>query len=171
MTADWPLAWTALGLDIGRVIIDPRDPGGAPDTGFLAGDHDGAMAVQPADGAIEVTSDLVRRAAGRVWLVSKAGPRIERRTRDWLEHHAFCARTGLDPTHLRFCRERADKRGICEALAIDAFVDDRADVLAAMAGAVAHRLLYGPDAAAHADPALVCVRDWRDVRAALLGPR
>ncbi|MDP3770860.1 MAG: hypothetical protein Q8R16_01000, partial [bacterium] len=38
-------------------------------------------------------------------------------------------RTGIGRDHVRFCRERHEKAGICEELGITHFVDDRLEVL------------------------------------------
>ncbi len=70
-----------LGIDIGRVLMCPAAEDGRPDTSFLEGDERSALEVPPAPGMFEVVPELVRAFGARVWLVSKAGPRIERLTR------------------------------------------------------------------------------------------
>ncbi|WP_051799794.1 hypothetical protein [Catenuloplanes japonicus] len=82
------------------------------------------------------------RFRGRVHLVSKAGPKVERNTRDWLHHHGFFARTGVPPENVHFVRERRDKAAVCATYGITHFVDDRADVLACLE-TVPHRYLMG----------------------------
>jgi len=128
-----------LGVDIGRVII----AGDGPDTSFVGGSEEDALRAPAIDGAFEVLTRLRESFHGRVWLVSKCGARVQARTRSWLEHQRFFGRTGIDPQHLVFCRARADKAPICAELGITCFVDDRADVLDAMQGAVGLRLLFG----------------------------
>lgn len=104
---------------------------------------------------------------GRVWLVSKCGPRIQARTRLWLARWRFHERTGLPASQVRFCRQRHEKAPICQQLGLQAFIDDRPDVLAPMAGVVPWRFLYGPQRrSAPAD--VIWVRDWDAVRAQLL---
>ena len=82
---------------------------------------------------------------GRVWLVSKCGPRVEEKTRRWLEHHRFFELTGVAEDHLRFCRERPQKREHALDLGLTHFVDDRRDVLHHLGGAVPHLFLFTGD--------------------------
>jgi hypothetical protein len=87
----------------------------------------------------------VTRFHGRVWLVSKCGQKVERRSRLWLAHHRFYEKTGIAPENLRFCRDRKHKAPICRDLGIQFFVDDRVDVLATMRPVVEHRFLFGAE--------------------------
>lgn len=148
-----------LGIDIGRVLI----AGDGPDTSFIGGSDDDAMRAPAMEGAFESVARLVARYEGRVWLVSKCGPRIQARSRRWLERHAFFETTGVRPDRLRFCRERREKAPICLELGITCFVDDRADVLAAMAGTVATRILFGAEVSR--DPGVVPAPRWSDAEA------
>ncbi len=155
----------SLGIDIGRVIIEPGE--GDHDTSFLGGSDADAMKTPPSVGALETIAELVEAFEGRVWLVSKCGPRIQARTRMWLAHWRFHERTRLPASQVRFCRKRPEKAPICAGLGLQAFIDDRPDVLAPMAGVVAWRYLYGPQRRpAPAD--LVWLRDWAAVRAELV---
>ncbi len=132
-----------LGVDIGRVIIGTAQLGGDADTSFLSGGEDAAMDTPEAAGAFEALARVTDAFDGQVWLVSKCGPRIQARTRRWLEHHRFFERTGIPDTNLRFCRERHEKRGHAEALGLGFFVDDRADVLKHLVGLVPRLYLFG----------------------------
>ena len=76
-----------LGIDIGRVIIAPGDDN--VDTSFLRGSIQDALDTPPYPGAFETIHKPVQMFAGRVWLVSKAGPRTQEKTLLWLEHHQF----------------------------------------------------------------------------------
>lgn len=150
-----------LGVDIGRVIIH----GDGPDTNFIGGTDDDAMNAPAMEGVFEALARLRARFEGRVWLVSKCGPRIEMRSRAWLEHHRFFETTGIPRENLRFCKNRKDKTPICQELGIGFFVDDRADVLVPMAGIVAHRFLFG--ASTSSDPAVSPVPTWAAAEAAI----
>ena len=133
-----------LGIDIGRVIINgPAHPDGG-DTAFFQGDEEAMLATPEVPDAVFSIAILTRAFAGQVWLVSKCGPRTQERTLRWLQAHDFYNRTGVDPGHVRFCRERAEKRGHCEELDITHFVDDRVEVHAAIHGVVDHQYLFGP---------------------------
>lgn len=144
-----------LGIDIGRVIIH----GDGPDTSFVgAGSDDEALEAPAMEGAFESIARLVPRFSGRVWLISKCGQKVEKRSRLWLAHHRFHERTGIPPGNVRFCRDRKHKAPIASALDIGFFVDDRLDVLVAMAGVVPHRFLFG---ASHSpDPGIVATPTW-----------
>lgn len=150
-----------LGVDIGRVIIH----GDGPDTNFIGGTDADAMSAPAMDGVFEALARLRARFEGRVWLVSKCGPRIEMRSRAWLDHHRFFETTGIPRENLRFCKNRKDKTPICEELGIGYFVDDRADVLTPMAGIVLHRFLFG--ATASSDPRVTAVPTWAVAEAAI----
>ncbi len=113
-------------------------------------------------GVFEVLPRLVARFEGQVWIVSKCGERIQRRTLQWLDHHEFWTRTGIDRERVRFCRRRPEKADHCAELGITHFVDDRPDVHAALRGVVPHRYLFGPQR----EPApdwVVATPTWPDV--------
>jgi hypothetical protein len=133
-----------LGIDIGRVIIDGSAHPGGGDTAFFNGDEATMLATPEMAGAVDVIARLVTRFHGRVWLVSKCGPRTQARTRQWLHSHDFHRRTGMSPEHVRFCRTRPDKRVHCEQLGLTHFVDDHPEVHAAIRGAVEHQYFFGP---------------------------
>jgi hypothetical protein len=146
----------ALGIDIGRVIISAGS--GRSDTSFLDGDLDAALRTPPSEAAFTSVARLVSDFGGRVWLVSKAGPRVQDRTRRWLDHHQFWRETGVQPSRLRFCRERAEKAVIARSIGLTHFIDDRPDVLAAMEDVVPFRFLFGPQR--RPSTAHVLVPDW-----------
>ena len=104
-----------IGIDIGRVLICPRI-NGVDDTSFLGTTVEQAMKTPPAPHAFRVVRALVDLSGGAVWLVSKCGPSVQRKTRAWLEHVDFYGRTGMDPGHLRFCLERHQKAGHAKEL-------------------------------------------------------
>jgi hypothetical protein len=117
--------------------------------------------------AIEVIARLVPRFGGRVWLVSKCGPRVQARTERWLAAHRFFERTGISEANLRFCRQRPDKRQHCLELDLTHFIDDRADVHEAIHGVVEHQFYFGPHH--RSVPSYgVAVADWQRVEAAII---
>lgn len=160
------IAQPRLGVDFGRVIQGGALPSGEEDTVFLQGGFREALASPPTDGAFGALTRLTRRFGGRVWVISKCGERIQRRTLAWLDHHDFYARTGIDRGNVRFCRRRGDKATHCAELAITHMVDDRLDVHCALRGVVAHLYLFG--APSEPAPAWVrCTPTWADVEAAI----
>ncbi|MEV6275574.1 hypothetical protein [Nocardia sp. NPDC051832] len=156
-----------LGVDFGRVIQGALLEPGDADTAFLDGGFDEAMRTPPSPNAFEVLTRLVARFEGRAWVISKCGPRVQKRTRQWLDHHDFHARTGLPEGNVRFCLQRADKAGHCAELGITHMIDDRIDVHRALRGLVPHLYLFGaqtqpvPDWVRH-------VRTWDDAEPVIL---
>lgn len=158
-----------LGIDIGRVIISASDSSGRSDTAFLSGDDERALQTRPSPGAFEAISELVQAFQGRVWLVSKCGPRIQSLTRRWLERQAFFARTGLAPEHVRFCLKRPEKREHCAAIGATHFVDDRLDVLTHLVGLVPHLYWFGHQSGQVTVPAWAQqTLDWSAARVAIM---
>jgi hypothetical protein len=159
--SSWTLTPT-LGVDIGRVLIAGE---GSSDTSFFGGTDAEAMETPEIEGAFDAVAHLVDRFDGRVWLVSKCGPRIQARTTLWLAHHDFFGRTKVDSQNVRFCRERPEKAVICARLGVTHFVDDRADVLRAMIDVVPHRFLFGGATPETRD--WTAVPTWRDAEPAI----
>jgi hypothetical protein len=155
-----------LGIDIGRVIIEGDRPGG--DTNFIGGGIDDVLATPAIDGAFEAITRLTARLGGQVWLGSKCGKRMEEKTRIWLAHSRFFEVTGISAEHVRFCRERPQKRDHAAELGLTHFVDDRADVLEHLRGLVPHLFLFGPQR----EPAPEWARwvaGWREAEVAING--
>lgn len=151
-----------LGVDFGRVVHGGAAISGEEDTAFLDGDIEEAMRSPATAGMFEVLPGLVTRFGGRVWVISKCGERVQRRTLQWLETHDFYHRTGIDPGNVRFCRKRADKAGHCTELGITHMVDDRLDVHHALRGLVPNLYLFGPQTSTPPDW-LSAVRTWAEL--------
>jgi tRNA(Leu) C34 or U34 (ribose-2'-O)-methylase TrmL len=132
-----------LGIDIGRVIIDGSAHPAGGDTAFFTGDEAVMLATPEMAGAFDAIARLAPRFGGRVWLVSKCGPRVQARTLRWLAGHDFHGRTGVPAGNVRFCRTRPEKRIHCEELGLTHFVDDQPDVHTAIDGTVEHQYLFG----------------------------
>jgi hypothetical protein len=113
-----------IGIDIGRVII-----AGDTDTAnlFFSQKYLEAPAVEGAISAIQKLAEVY--APQNIYLVSKCGETTEKRSLAWLEAQGFYAQTGLDAENVKFCRERPQKRLICEEYEIKTFIDDRFTVL------------------------------------------
>ena len=158
-----------LGIDIGRVIIGAADSAGKADTSFLNGSEDVALSTPATAGACEAIADLVRAFEGRVWLVSKCGPRVQSLTRRWLTRHDFYGRTGVRQDRVRFCLKRPEKRDHCAAIGASHFVDDRLDVLENLVGLVPHLYWFGHQRGGTRAPQWVSrTVDWADARRAIL---
>lgn len=65
----------------------------------------------------------------KLYVVSKCGPRVQERTRQWLGHQEFYQKTGIPPAHVEFCLKRSQKASICQRLGITHFADDKLEVL------------------------------------------
>ena len=157
-----------LGIDIGRVLIAPDSADGRADTSFIGGSMEAALATPPYDGMFEAVPALVELFRGNVWLVSKAGPKVQEKTRRWLQHHAFFERTAIAQENLRFCLERPQKALHCRELGITHFIDDRPDVLAHLEGVVSHRFLFGPQKKAVTDRGIVAIPAWEQAAQAIV---
>jgi hypothetical protein len=156
-----------IGIDIGRVIIGGGEQPGA-DTQFLDGDDQRAMQTPAIEGSFATIAELVRLFEGRVWLVSKAGTRVQDRTRRWLDVKRFFDTTGVKRTNLRFCRERPQKADHARELALTHFIDDRVDVLEALRGTVERLLLFGPQRRPVSAAWLVRAPNWHAARELLV---
>lgn len=159
-----------LGIDIGRVIIGAADSTGSADTSFLTGSEQAALSTPASPGAFEAIAELTRAFEGRVWLVSKCGPRIQELTRRWLASWSFYERTGVRQDRVRFCLKRPEKREHCAAIGATHFIDDRLDVLEHLVGLVPRLYWFGHRPSRSLGPAWaqpVC--DWPAARALVLG--
>lgn len=155
------------GIDIGRVIIGPQ-LNGVADTSFLGSSLEAAMQTPPALNAFRVIKRL--NTNNNVWLVSKCGSSVQKKTRAWLEHHNFEGRTGVKVSNLRFCLERREKAPIARQLNLTTFIDDRLDVLEHLRGVVPKLIWFGEDSLDY-DPSnerlgggwVTPARDWEEV--------
>lgn len=129
-----------LGLDFGRVInAEPTD--GLGPTMFM----DDFLETPPSEGCFEVVAEQQETRFGdEIYIVSKCGPKMQEKTKLWLEHWRFFEETGTDPNKIYFCREYAEKGTIANQLGLTHFVDDRLNVLALISPKV-QRILFVPD--------------------------
>ena len=157
-----------LGVDIGGVLIDRINDN--TDTSFFG---DNYLKTTTVPNAFESVKRLAAARFGdEVHLVSKCGPNIERKSREWLAHHDFHAETGVPPERMHFCRRRQDKAPICKSLGLTHFIDDRLEVLSYLKS-VPHLFLFMPRPAEvkrHARhlKRVHRVESWAEVLAALL---
>ncbi|MBI4132981.1 hypothetical protein HY478_00030 [Candidatus Uhrbacteria bacterium] len=158
-----------IGLDVGRVILNGSDADLLRDF-----DHgrprDRFAAIHAVPRSFHSIRRLVEEIFGtEVWLVSRCGEQVELKVRAWLEYRRFFDETGIDPGHLKFCRQDEEKARIAAHLRLTHFVDDRMSVLGPMRGIVPHRILFRPEEqdrrqADHgSDPSLAIARTWREV--------
>ena len=113
-----------LGIDIGNVIT----------AGGNEMFSDDFLQTQEMPDAFESIKRLTSRyfGADRVFLISKCGTNMQKKTRAWLLERAFYEKTGVKPENVLFCQERHEKAKICERLELTHFVDDRMEVLVHM---------------------------------------
>jgi hypothetical protein len=153
-----------LGVDVGGVLIDRVTADGS-DTSFFS---DRFLETPAVPGAFDTLELLSKQRFGRgICIVSKCGPRTERKTRLWLAQHRLLERLGLSETSLYFCRERPDKGPICARLGVTHFVDDRRDVLGYL-DTVPNRYLFGPQKAGVDMRGVVHVETWPELARTLL---
>jgi hypothetical protein len=110
-----------LGVDIGNVITRGGNEMFTPN--FLQSEQ--------MLSAFDSIQQLVEKRFGpeKVFLVSKCGANMQRKTAEWLRHHKFYELTGVREDHVHFCLERNGKAPICQKFGINIFIDDRLEVL------------------------------------------
>ncbi len=157
-----------LGIDIGKVIMSPV-VGGKADTSFLTGGIERAMQTPPSPDAFETVRVLSGIFSNQVWLVSKAGLNVQKKSRLWLRYHQFYQQTGVSENRLRFCFKRHQKADHCRELGITHFIDDRMDVLSHLRDSVPHLYLFGEQPRRKYIPKWVThVLNWNEVLTAIL---
>lgn len=106
---------------------------------------------------------------GHVWIVSKTGERTETLTRQWLHGKDFFRLTGLEESHLRFCRERLQKKPICKELGITHFVDDKILIMQVLRETVSNLYLFGPKSRDYGARCwTTLVEDWTETYEAIV---
>jgi hypothetical protein len=153
-----------IGLDVGGVLTDSLRNDGT-DTSFRS---DNFMATSAVPGSFEAVATLVQWCgAENVFIISKCGKEIERKTRLWLGGNGFYSQTGFWTHNLYFCPHRADKAPIAAELGLTDFVDDHAEVLAYMDGIVNLRYLFGPQAEPPQTTGLIIAPTWSETLRAM----
>jgi hypothetical protein len=153
----------SIGIDIGGVIIDRIND--KTDTSFFGENY---LSTTPVPDAIESIKRLVDERFGlNAYVVSKAGLKTEKRSREWLKYHNFYKITGIAEDRIIFCRERSEKAAICIKHNITHFVDDRLEVLSYLKS-VPHKFLFkggGRDLERHKEflPLVCMVESWAEV--------
>ena len=149
-----------IGLDFGGVIVRLRNNRSREDTSL-----DRADGIEIAhDGALDGIRAMVDQTGGSVWIVSKAGARMQETTRNWLDSVDFFSQTGMARENLRFCLERSEKEAICKSLDISHFVDDRIHVMQILRHSVPHLFLFGVEENRHISPPWATfVTSWPDL--------
>lgn len=149
-----------VGLDVGGVLTDSLANDGT-DTSFRG---DNFMLTSAVEGSFEAVATLVRTyGAENVFIISKCGEVIERKTRLWLGGKKFYTLTGFLVSNLHFCRSRPDKAPIAARLGLDDFIDDHTEVLFHMRNIVERRYLFGLQAEPPTVDDLIITPTWRDV--------
>lgn len=130
-----------LGVDFGGVISEGTDRDS--DTSFF-GEH--YLDTPATEGSFEALAAINTEGpyAGNVHVVSKCGPEVERRTREWLKNRGFHEETGIPAENLHFTPTRQGKVPIVQALGITAFVDDKPEVLNYVDETGSGLILYAP---------------------------
>lgn len=159
-----------IGLDFGGVVVPlaHRRAGGQDATGEDTTIDARGQTTHP--GALAGIATLVTRSSGNLWIVSKAGQRMEQRTRAWLDAWDVYDVTGLPRDRVYFCRTRQAKQPICEELAITHFVDDRVHLMQILRGTVPHLYRFAPEEDRHFTPTWAThVSNWPELVESLTG--
>ena len=156
-----------IGLDFGGVIVSAAAARSPTDDTEL---HDPREVLdEPLSGAIEGVSRLVEATDGDVWIVSKAGAKMQARTLRWLDDTSFYSRTRLSKDHVRFCLTREEKAPVCVELGITHFMDDRVHLMQILRNVVPNLFLFSPLQQRKAIPSWVTpVSNWSEATAVIL---
>jgi len=120
-----------IGIDFGGVIVRASE-------GQDFNSSDGLDIENP--NAIESISRLSE--LHQLWIISKASKRVENFTREWLSEVKFYSQTSFLPQNILFCEKRSNKKGICENLKLDYFIDDNSEVISSLRGVVPNLLHF-----------------------------
>lgn len=118
--------------------------------------------------------DVVRRCVDLcegAFIISKVNEQQQQRALTLLESSYFHAITGMPRENVFFCARRDQKGIIAEKLGINAFVDDRPEVMAHMSKKV-YRILYNPipdDVLRWKMESLPIARSWIEVSNIIFG--
>jgi hypothetical protein len=113
-----------IGIDIGGVIIAQDTD--EPDLFF----SDDFLRAKPFPNCFETIKILIEKfGSENVFIISKCGEKVQRKSREWLEYNQFFLMTGFVPEHIHFCLERYEKAGIAQTLHLTHLIDDRYTVL------------------------------------------
>jgi hypothetical protein len=149
-----------IGIDFGGVIVRNLHEDTAEDTSLQSSSGSDAARA----GAFDAIRQLCSACDGRVWILSKAGPRMQERTLSWLQSVDFFSCTLMQPDHVRFCLQREDKETICRNLEITHFIDDRVHIMQILRGVVPHLCLFGePGQERFCPPWATFATNWPEV--------
>lgn len=113
-----------IGIDIGGVIISQDTD--EPDLFFT----EDFLRAKPFPNCFETIKRLIEKfGKENVFIISKCGEKVQKKSRQWLDYNHFFSITGFVPEHIHFCLERYEKAGIAQTLHLTHFIDDRYSVL------------------------------------------
>lgn len=113
-----------IGIDIGGVII--AEDTDKPDLFFSS--H--FLKAKPVSNSFETIKELIDTfSSENIFIISKCGPEIQKKSLLWLEDNFFFQKTGFKRENINFCLHRNEKAIIAENLNLTHFIDDRYTVL------------------------------------------
>jgi len=114
-----------IGIDIGGVIISLQN--NESDTSFFG---DNFLNTPMNSACCSVIRRIVDTLGQKnVFLISKAGTEIIKKTMEWMRFHNFIYNSGILESNIHFCSERSEKGPIVQKLGINIFIDDRVENL------------------------------------------
>jgi len=151
-----------LGLDFGGVILPSTQSNSAGEENFLDAKLELAVRMIPTEGCFESLKKLSSQFLGKICIISKATPEIRRKTWEWIRYNEFTQRTGIEPAHIRFCRDRRGKIDLCKELGVSHYIDDQIAVLDLLEGTVSHRYLFSNEERTSIPDGIIRVYGWDD---------
>ena len=124
-----------LGLDVGGVLVDRAFHDS--DTSFFGSRP---MDTPGVKGFLEGVQRLAELFHERIFIVSKAGPRVEELTRRWLSERGVSL--VIPDERVIFVRHRSEKAEHCSIHGMSFFIDDRLDVLSSLPDTVRYKIWF-----------------------------
>ena len=113
-----------IGIDIGGVIIAQDID--EPDLFFT----DNFLRAKSFPNCFETIKQFVTSyGKENVFIISKCGIVVQKKSMEWLESQSFFSVTGFDRENIHFCFARHEKASIANHLDLNVFIDDRYTVL------------------------------------------
>lgn len=159
-----------LGVDIGQVLIEqePDDPN------FSFGGANYLDSPEMPD-AFRVLRRLREEMFGdRIHLVTRCMRKLRQKRVEWLDHHDFWNRVGIDREQPRYCWTPQNKSNVCYDLSITHFIDDDPRELLHLVDLIPNLLLFRPrhhvnEYAKFIAQSTTRVESWTEIEKLLLG--
>lgn len=114
------------------------------------------------DNTLLVISELKKRFEN-VYIISEVNDQQKQETLEWMEENLFYLL--VKPENIFFCKERIDKKEICQKLKIDLMIDDRPEVMSYLDDRICKIMIKSnkEDLVLYTLNNCICVDSWSQV--------